>query len=708
MFFPFWTKAQLITSTAMTPPQLVQNILLGQGVTVSNIVYNGHANAIGFFKGNTNLGLDSGIVMTTGTVLSPNGPIGPNNLGTSGIDNGMGGDIDLQTISGVNTFNAAVLEFDFIPSSDTVRFRYVFGSEEYNEYVCGTKNDAFAFIISGISVPLAATNIALIPGTTTQVSINTLNNGKIGVNGGGAVNCNLNNSAYFFDNETPPGATIQYDGFTKVLTAMSPVICGEKYHLKIAIADGGDGLYDSGVFLEANSLTSKSDFNVKKNIQFGLNDSTMAENCGTSTVTFERTTTDVTKADTVFYKIGGTAINGVDYVHIDTFVVFPPNVSKTSLQIKPVIDVLNEGTETIILTLRKSGPCNSNAPLVLKIYLQDLPPIKVKANNDMTYYCPNQKVLLNATAIGGLGYYKFEWKQLNGTSVISTKDTVTVEIDSTISYVVTATDSCALDRPMDTVTINLLYPALTASVTPNYTVCPGDTAFLAVQAFGGRPAYSYSWDNGVSGNSQAVMPAVSTNYTVTVKDSCNNTIQKVISVIVTKVVADFTYEFTSYSDVRFTNNSYTSPPPSKLQKYLWDFGDTAKASTVKNPFHTYDKEGTYKVTLIVTNSEGCMDTTEQQLVVHPALSFYYPNAFSPNGDILNDYYGGYGNGIVTYEMYIFDRWGQLIFKSTDINQMWDGKVKGEIVTEDVYIAKFRVTGFLNDAIESTTEVTIVR
>ena len=125
--------AQLITST-MTPAQLVQNVLLGNGIVATNITYVGDPNAIGFFKGNTNLGLDSGIVMTTGTIFAPDGPQGPNNSSGAGTDNLQPGDAYLdQIIAPAQTYNAAVLEFDFIPSSDTLKFRYVFGTEEYME-----------------------------------------------------------------------------------------------------------------------------------------------------------------------------------------------------------------------------------------------------------------------------------------------------------------------------------------------------------------------------------------------------------------------------------------------------------------------------------------------------------------------------------------------------------------------------------------------
>ena len=175
--------SQLTTSTAMTPTQLVEDVLVGSGVAVSNVSYTGHAEAIGSFNGSsTNLGLGSGIVLTTGTVLNAgglfggNGPHGPNDSGSAGTDNGQPGYGPLTSVAGVNTFNAAILQFDFVPQSDSVRFKYVFGSDEYPEFVDGGFNDAFAFYISGPGFG-GTYNMAQIPGGGGVVSIDNINNG---------------------------------------------------------------------------------------------------------------------------------------------------------------------------------------------------------------------------------------------------------------------------------------------------------------------------------------------------------------------------------------------------------------------------------------------------------------------------------------------------------------------------------------------------
>ncbi|MEO6884389.1 MAG: choice-of-anchor L domain-containing protein [Bacteroidia bacterium] len=254
--------AQLVVNNTQTPQQLVQNVLLGSGVIASNITYTGAQIATGFFNGtNSNIGISSGILMTTGSIYLA---VGPNNQTSAGLNLHLPGDSDLSATSGGTTFDAAVLEFDFVPYADTIKFHYVFGSEEYPEYVCCPDNDVFAFYISGPGI-VGKKNLALIPTTTTPISINTLNGNCVGTSVCNTSNpCCNSHSNYYIDNTG--GTTVQYNGFTEPMTAVSPVQCGQKYHIKIAIADGGDGNIDSGVFLEAGSFTGGSSLHIQTNL----------------------------------------------------------------------------------------------------------------------------------------------------------------------------------------------------------------------------------------------------------------------------------------------------------------------------------------------------------------------------------------------------------------------------------------------------------
>ncbi|MFH0864945.1 MAG: choice-of-anchor L domain-containing protein [Bacteroidota bacterium] len=240
----FNTNAQLVVSTAPTPQQLVENFLIGAD-SVFNITYSGNLQAIGSFTNGytTNLGLNEGICLSSGDII--NIPAPASNFAST--DMAVGSDPDLQAlIPSYTIYDASVLEFDFIPSGNLFVLRYVFGSEEYPEYVSSSFNDVFGLFVSGqgLNGPFTnnAVNIALIPGTALPVSIDNINN------------VTPSYQQYYVDNQVIGGTTIVYDGFTTVLTAMCAVTPGENYHIKIAIGDAGDGVFDSGVFLEAKNL----------------------------------------------------------------------------------------------------------------------------------------------------------------------------------------------------------------------------------------------------------------------------------------------------------------------------------------------------------------------------------------------------------------------------------------------------------------------
>ena len=231
---------------ALTASDLAQ-ALVGTGVSISNVTYTGAPIAAGTFKGGASIiGFDSGIILSNGAVSNV---IGPNcDTGITWVNN-TAGDADLTAIIGQQTNDAAVLEFDFNPSSPTIRFQYVFASDEYQEFVFDF-NDVFAFFVNG-------TNIALIPQTNTIVSINNVNNGSTDP-------ANLGippvNPSFYVNNDfqfpTAAPFNTEMDGLTVVLTATAKVNPGVNNHIKLAVADALDFVYDSNVFIKGGSLSS--------------------------------------------------------------------------------------------------------------------------------------------------------------------------------------------------------------------------------------------------------------------------------------------------------------------------------------------------------------------------------------------------------------------------------------------------------------------
>jgi len=242
-------SASAISVTASTDATALANALLGAGVTISNATFVGGTGATksaGTFTGG-GAGIASGILLTSGNVLLEDGVNG--NDGSTGFI-GNSGDADLAgLIPGFSINDKTVLEFDFTTTTGSVFFNYVFASEEYNEYANSSFNDVFGFFVDGPGVP--KTNIALIPGTSTPVSINN-------VNGGNPFGTNAKNPGLFNNNDLssgPASFATEYDGFTDVFTAtIAGLTIGETYHIKLAIADAGDTQLDSGVFLQAGSF----------------------------------------------------------------------------------------------------------------------------------------------------------------------------------------------------------------------------------------------------------------------------------------------------------------------------------------------------------------------------------------------------------------------------------------------------------------------
>lgn len=240
-----WAGGGLTTedlSGALTPDDLA-NDLVGSGITISNVTYTGADVAAGRFNGGGGIiGFESGIILSTGDIANV---VGPNEQDSVTTSNSTAGDAKLDILSGQATYDAAVLEFDFVPDSSEVRFDYVFASDEYNEYVNTIFNDVFAFNFNNV-------NCALVGGE--PVSINTINNGN-------PYNTDPRSHPELFRNNDldDGGGSIdtEMDGLTTVLTCIASVNVGVTNHMKLAIADASDTSYDSNVFLEAGSFVAQ-------------------------------------------------------------------------------------------------------------------------------------------------------------------------------------------------------------------------------------------------------------------------------------------------------------------------------------------------------------------------------------------------------------------------------------------------------------------
>ena len=507
------------------PIVMVQQILIGSGVQTSNISYTGNVISRGSFSGQSNLNIESGIILTSGR---GNYSVGPNNVAGKSYDANSAGDAALTQLCGTGTNDASVLEFDFIPQSNIVEFKYVFGSEEYPEYV-NQFNDVFGFFISGPDIfgpypsppgfPNGARNIALVPQTLPQtiVSIDNINNGSS--NNGPCTNCQ-----YYVNNGTgnTPNANqyIQYDGFTTVLVARSNVVPCETYHIKLAVADAGDDAYDTGVFLEANSFSSVG---LGANLAFThAAVDTAVEACNNAAVAFELF--QITPVDyPINLEIGGTAENGVDYELIPDQIIIPMGDTMAVLPIVPIEDGIWEYTTETVTLIFNSSLCGVDMD-TLTVFIKDYPILGSIASGDQTMVCGEIRKL-QAAAFGGIPPYYYEW------STGETTDTLDVSPTVSTTYTVTITDECGSQK-IETIDVNVLPPVAYAG--EDIPICQFASATLIAE--GGT---SWLWmPGGLTDNTIVVSPNTTTTYTLTSYDACGNSSTDEVTVFVDEPFAD--------------------------------------------------------------------------------------------------------------------------------------------------------------------------
>lgn len=159
--------------------------------------------------------------------------------------------------------------------------------------------------------------------------------------------------------------------------------------------------------------------------------------------------------------------------------------------------------------------------------------------------------------------------------------------------------------------------------------------------------------------------------------------------------------------------NFNDQSSSDVNYWSWDFGDSTTLSpNISDPVHGYPNQvpGTYLATLIVHNSDGCYDTVAHQIVIGPAFTFFMPTAFSPNANGINDQFFGSGIGITKYDMWIFDRWGDMIFHGKDLTEKWNGKANkgGDDAQIDVYVWKVELTDVFNKKHSYIGTVTLVK
>ncbi len=647
-FFHFQVKAQVSITTSHSAASMAQ-MLAGAGVTISNAFYNGTCDSSiqsgkFFVTGTTPLGLDSGIILTSGSVLNA---AGASAVPSTSYSNA--GDADLAILSSPQSSNdACVLEFDFVPKGDTVKFKYVFGSAEYQNYSCFIA-DVFGFFISGpgITGPFSnnATNVALLP-NGCYVGVNTVNGQTSNPCGNASGTCAPPNNALFYSN-LPIGNTVTgvaYNGFTVPMYAIATVTPCSTYHLKLAVSDASDWILDSGVFLEAGSLSSNSIAFTPFSL-LSQPDPYLVEGCAPGGVVVSRPVAAPT-AYVVNYNIGGTATNGVDYQALSGSVTIPPNQTSATIAIIPLTDALIEGTETI--TIFKQAACDTVITDSVTFEIYDNLRLKILTSD--TTICLGKSVNIITEADTNLSFMWTPNQFINN----DTLQNPTVSPINNGYYIVSATlpnSGCAPVK--DTIQIDI-NPGPVVNIGPDITICKN-----MVHNFNPtvtpQQTYTYNWLPPASTaflNSSTILNPTGTFTNVGVYPfvlvasplaaGCNGFDTMTVTVLPNDFV--LTNQDTTICDGESVQVTIVGP---NQFTYTWSPGAYVSNTGIKNPIITTPVPNTYNCT---ATYPGCPDMNHSfhiniepipQVSVGPDRTKCYYDTLRLEGIVLPDTFSQY-------------------------------------------------------------------
>ena len=792
-----FSQAQIVVENNQTVEWYVQNVLVGSGVSVSNITYTGLPEQFGYFDAtNASIGIDYGLTLSAGDISEMVGPASDGFAGTT-IMSGIS-DPDLLAVAqsvtsnpsagGITTTNdAAILEFDFIPNGDTIKFDFVFASDEYTAWINTVFNDAFGFFVSGPGItgpysspagfPGGSVNVAVVPGTDIPITISTIYDDP------GSTPPQMN-PTYYVDNTGD--LTHTHNGFTVPITAEYEVECGETYHFKFAVADCQDSFLSTSVFLAQGSFESSEAIQAQLSLNVGQTDSLLYENCGNGEIIFRRFS-NIENPSVVELEVSGVATNGVDYTFIPDEVFFAAGDSTAALNISAFPDGIPEGFESVMIEITNTQtacgvPVTSvftfsvtDDPEPLELIVQDYnidcgdeiqlggiltggygnynylwtptgltdssiyvtpgfttdyilfiedtcnagsiqdtitvnvpvyPPVEVDIIEEVNLICLQQELLVPNSITGGDGVYSYEWVH-DGDLLAQTIDLL-YTAGATTQLLFTATDQCGV---FDTDTIDVIVPVIPIELelSADTAICLGTYASLSALASGGEPPFTYEWlHNGSTLQNIDVNPSETTSYIMRVTDLCTNFLDGEVTVRVEDINAIFSITVTDPYGVILHNGTEDNSISASDIEYFWDL-DNGIYYTDEDVTHTFSDFDSHYILLTASNDIGCIDTVSYTTI--PPAVLYIPNSFSPNGDGINDTFGAYGNEVREFEMAIYNRWGEQVFYTNDMNDHWAGEGRNNqdyFVENGVYTFTITGVGTQNETFNYKGKLTVLR
>lgn len=738
-----YAQPNIAYANTLTPQQLVEDILLGQGVSASNIMYNGSPVTATTLQTTarsytaTNFPFSAGVYLRTG-----------------GSSYNVASDPDLNSIANGTPTNGSILEFDFVATGDSLNFNYIFASVEYTSFTCSGFNDAFGFFLSGPGI-VGSQNLALVPGGNVPVTINTVNSGTPSgaypASNCAALDPNWQQNSQYFTLANNPYSGEGYNGGTTGLIAKATLICGETYHIKLCICNVADTGLDSGVYLEAGSFTT---FPVGFNFNSFTLDNAIYEGCNQlGTLMFTREGCgDLNQPLVAYLTYGGAAVNGTDYLGSDGLplgdsIYFAPGEDTLFWQIIPFEDFLDEGLEDAVITIMCILTNGDTVYSTGTFFINDVPEL-FAVGNDVLIQCYTDSTEITASANGGFAPYSYEWD--NGD--LDSTTNVFIPGNGVTDYYVTVTDACGYEDT-DTVTVTMnqtlaidsIMMLTPASCLPEGSLVTTSFPFGAIPANPGNPgSIDLTFDWTYEGDTNFVFPDQSSLnnlyggwYYLELTDNvigCTVYDSVFIETINTpQAVASLSPGFgCSPTDVVLSNSSNNSTT------YTWNFGNgnTATVTNQNDITQTYYSDG--NIMLVASNGiPACNDTTflfvdivvcgctdptalnyDPNAVIdagnctYPVPTVVAPNVITANGDNINAFFFLQTEHAAYIKLTILNRWGNVMFEGEgdQLNQpMWFGtNLKGDPAEDGVYFYRYLVRGPQGDEVEGHGFVEVVR
>jgi len=642
----FGNAQNISVDESYTPQDLVEDILINStcanvfNVSVSGGNFATGEKSFGYFDATgTTFPFENGIILSTGKI---NNAPGPNSyLSDDGGGMGWNGDSDLSDALGLsNTFNATVLEFDFIPLGNRISFDYIFSSEQYLTSPSSNQcnfTDGFAFLLKEASAT-TYDNLAVIPGTNIPVKVNT-------VRGSGTI-CPPANAAYFdaFNGTTHP---TNFNGQTTVLTAQADVVPGQTYHIKLVIADEGNYRYDSAIFLKGGSFNFGIDLGVDRLIATGN------PLCPGETLTVDATQVGATGYQ--WFQNGNQILGAINSTYtitsagdytVDIFYGTTCSPPSNTLKI--------EYAESLVINQDLFTECDADA----------------NQDGKTVFNLDNIKNLLFTNLPAGYIVSFFEIP--TSTTALPTNYTNTIPNNQTIYARIMNVQGCYSDYPVNLV-VNTFDTIL---VDETIGLC--EDSILTLDAESGFS--SYEWNTIPPQFTQQITVNSGGIYEVTLTNALNCSKTKTFTIEASGIA---TIEDIIINDFQENNSAIIQVAASSLGDYEFSLdGINYQDSNVFSNLNA----GEY--TVYIQDKKGCGIVFETFYILD------YPKYFTPNNDGYNDTWyiknlekRNLENSIIT----VFDRYGKLLKQISGSSEGWNGTFNGNLLPASDYWFEIKLT-----------------